>query len=45
MQEGIDLMYSRELLDVEYTSCGIFYKSNPLSSFLLIIWNLNMHWI
>lgn len=35
MQEGIDLMYSRELLDVEYTSCGIFYKSNPLSSFFI----------
>lgn len=32
MQEGIHLMYSRELLDIEYTSRGIYYKANEVTS-------------
>ncbi|MBS4178774.1 ABC-three component system middle component 2 [Lederbergia citrea] len=32
MQEGIHLMYSRELLDIEYTPKGIYYKANVITS-------------
>lgn len=35
MQEGINLMYSRELLDIEYTKDGIYYKANQLSSYFV----------
>ncbi|UOY94182.1 hypothetical protein MUG87_08810 [Ectobacillus sp. JY-23] len=35
MQEGINLMYSKELLDIEYTKDGIYYKANQLSSFFI----------
>lgn len=32
MQEGINLMYSRELLDIEFTPRGIYYKANEITS-------------
>jgi hypothetical protein len=35
MQEGINLMYSRELLDIEYTQNGVYYKANELSSYFI----------
>ncbi|MET1249168.1 ABC-three component system middle component 2 [Sporolactobacillus sp. STCC-11] len=31
IQEGIYLMYSRELLDIHYTLNGIYFKSNQLT--------------
>ncbi|PFC48142.1 hypothetical protein CN300_04400 [Bacillus thuringiensis] len=35
MQEGINLMYSRELLDIEYTKNGVYYKSNELTLYFI----------
>lgn len=35
MQEGINLMYSKELLDIEYTQKGVYYKANELSSYFI----------
>lgn len=35
MQEGINLMYSRDLIDIEYTKDGIYYKANQLSSYFI----------
>ena len=31
IQDGINLMYSRELLDIQYTEEGIYYKANELT--------------
>ncbi|WP_342488866.1 ABC-three component system middle component 2 [Cytobacillus sp. FSL W7-1323] len=31
IQDGINLMYSRELLDTRYTEEGIYYKANELT--------------
>jgi hypothetical protein len=35
MQEGINLMYSRELLDIVYTKTGVYYKANDLSTYFI----------
>lgn len=35
MQDGINLMYSRELLDIVYTKNGVFFKANDLSEFFI----------
>jgi hypothetical protein len=35
MQEGINLMYSRELLDIVYTKKGVYYKANDLSTYFI----------
>ncbi len=35
MQEGINLMYSRELLDIEYTKNGVYYKANELTVYFI----------
>jgi len=39
MQDGLNLMYSRELIDVEYNSSGISYKSNELSGYFIKYFN------
>lgn len=31
IQEGINLMYSKELLDINYTEKGIYFKANELT--------------
>ncbi|MCK2005126.1 hypothetical protein MZM54_27485 [[Brevibacterium] frigoritolerans] len=35
MQDGINLMYSRELLDIVYTNNGVCYKANGLSKYFI----------
>lgn len=35
IQEGIKLMYSKELLDINYTENGIFYSANELTTAFL----------
>ncbi|PGR79739.1 ABC-three component system middle component 2 [Priestia megaterium] len=35
MQEGLNLMCSRELIDLEYTDSGIYYKANQLSEYFI----------
>ncbi|MGG3662494.1 ABC-three component system middle component 2 [Bacillus gobiensis] len=35
MQEGLNLMCSRELIDIEYTENGINYKANKLSEYFV----------
>ncbi|MCY8789785.1 hypothetical protein MOD87_16180 [Bacillus inaquosorum] len=35
MQEGLKLMCTRELLDIEYTESGITYKANKLSEYFI----------
>ncbi len=35
IQDGINLMYSRELLDINYTAKGIYYVANDLTSAFL----------
>jgi hypothetical protein len=35
MQDGLNLMRSRELIDIEYSSNGIFYKANSLSNYFI----------
>ncbi|MED3727082.1 ABC-three component system middle component 2 [Priestia filamentosa] len=35
MQEGLNLMCSRELIDIDYTDNGIYYKANTLSEYFI----------
>ncbi|TYS17098.1 hypothetical protein FZC78_10810 [Rossellomorea vietnamensis] len=35
MQEGIDLMYSRELVEIVYTKGGVSYRANDLSAYFI----------